>query len=163
MERFAATAAAIAERSGKLEKIALLADYLRELDDADLVAAARFFTGNPFAARDNRTLAVGGSAVVNAARRVWAFDNAALSASYRATGDLGAALAALVRPAREDMLFHDRLTPSLLDQLFGEIADASGKRSGKRREAVLERILRACDDAVVATYVVKIVTGELRL
>ena len=52
MRRFAYVANAVAARSGKLEKIALIAEYFRELDDGDLHAAARFFTGNPFAARD---------------------------------------------------------------------------------------------------------------
>ncbi len=163
MERFALTAQRIASTPGKLEKVATLASYLRSLDDADLIAAARFFTGNPFASRDRRTLSVGGRAIVAAAQRVWDFDDAALSASYRASGDLGAALGALVRPPVDAMLFHDRLTPATLDVLFGEIAEASGKRANRRREAVLERILRACDDSLVATYVVKIITGDLRV
>ena len=46
----------IASRPGKLEKVAVLAEYFRSLGDADLLAAARFFTGTPFAARDRRTL-----------------------------------------------------------------------------------------------------------
>lgn len=163
MERFALTAQRIASTPGKLEKVAALASYFRSLDDADLLAAARFFTGNPFASRDRRTLSVGGRAIVAAAQRVWDFDDAALSANYRATGDLGAALGALARPPVDAMLFRDRLTPATLDVLFGEIAEASGKRANRRREAVLERILRACDDSLVATYVVKIITGDLRV
>jgi len=38
---FGETCAAIAARAGKLEKIALLAEYFRSLDDANLSAAAR--------------------------------------------------------------------------------------------------------------------------
>ena len=163
MERFALTAQRIGSTPAKLEKVAELARYLRSLDDADLVAATRFFTGTPFAARDRRKLSVGGRTIVEAARRVWSFNDAALDAAYRATGDLGAALGRLVAPPRDAMLFGDRLTPAVLDMLFGEIAEASGKRSGQRREAVLERILRACEDPLTATYVVKIVTGDLRV
>ena len=163
MERFALTAQRIAATPAKLEKIAILAEYLRSLDDADLLAAARFFTGTPFAARDRRTLSVGGRAIVEAARRVWGFDDAALAQTYRASGDLGAALGPLVRPPADAMLFSERLTPAMLDVRFGEIAEASGKRAGRRREAVLERILRACDDPLEVTYVVKIVTGDLRV
>jgi DNA ligase-1 len=61
------------------------------------------------------------------------------------------------------MLFRERLTPARLDALFGDVAAASGKRSNRRREAVLEQILRACDDPLTATYVVKIITGDLRV
>src|SRR6185312_3452757 len=123
----------------------------------------RFFTGSAFAARDHRTLSAGGRTIVVAARRVWNFDDAQLGAAYRDTGDLGAALGRLVRPPRDATLFTDRLTPASLDAFFAEIAQASGKNAGKRREAILERIFRACDDPLVAKYVVKIVTGELRI
>ncbi len=164
MRRFAYVANAVAARSGKLEKIALIAEYLRELDDGDLHAAARFFTGNPFAARDQRSLNVGGRAIVSVAKRVWGFDDAALSARYRETGDLGSALGPLVRAPADLMLFGaDTLTPSLLDALFVQIADESGKNAGKKREAILERILRACIDPLEATYVIKIITGDLRI
>ena len=163
MQRFAAAAQRIAAVPAKLEKIAILAEYLATLGDADLLAAARFFTGTPFAARDRRTLSIGGRTIVEVARRVWEFDDAALGRGYRETGDLGSALGPLLRAPRDAQLFRDRLTPSALDVLFGEIAEASGKRAGKRREAVLERILRACDDPLEATYVVKIVTGDLRV
>ncbi len=163
MERFAATAEQVASNPGKLEKIAILARYFRELDDANLLAAARFFSGDPFAGRNHRTLSVGGRTIVEVARRVWGFGDAALGRNYRATGDLGAALGALVEAPRDAMLFRDRLTPATLDDLFGEIAQASGKRASRRREAVLERILRACEEPLVATYVVKIVTGDLRV
>src|SRR5579871_6402840 len=163
MERFASTAERIAREPAKLAKIALLADYFRELADDDLAAAARFLAGRPFAARDPRTLALGGRTIVEAARRVYGFDDAALLQNYRATGDLGAAIGALGRPPPDEMLFRDRLTPAALEAFFGEIAAAAGKNANKRRAAILERILRACEDTRAATYVVKIVTGDLRV
>ncbi|HET9393233.1 MAG TPA: hypothetical protein VFO29_06930 [Candidatus Rubrimentiphilum sp.] len=83
MVRFGQTCAAIAARAGKLEKIALLAEYLRSLSDADLSAAARFFTGNPFAARDQRSLGIGYRTIVAAARNAWGFDDAQLGSMYR--------------------------------------------------------------------------------
>ncbi|HEX4012711.1 MAG TPA: ATP-dependent DNA ligase [Candidatus Cybelea sp.] len=163
MERFALTAQRIGATSSKLEKVSALAQYLTTLDDDDLVAATRFFSGTPLGARDRRMLSAGSRTIVEAARRIWRFDDAALRAAYRETGDLGDALGKLVRDPGDAMLFGDRLTPALLDTLFAEMADASGKRSGRRRAAVLERILRACDDPPIATYVVKIITGDLRV
>jgi DNA ligase 1 len=163
MERFARVAQAIASHPAKLEKVALLAEYLRILDGADLAAAARFLAGNPFAARDHRTLSLGGRTIVEVAKRLWQFDDAALGRAYHRTGDLGAALGELVRPPTDALLFRERLTPASLEVAFGEIAQASGKRATARRAAVLERILRACEDPLAATYVVKIVTGDLRV
>jgi DNA ligase 1 len=163
MERFARTAEAVGSVSGKLEKVATLAAYFRTLDDANLAAAARFFTGKPFAARDQHALSLGGRAVVNVAELLWGFDDAALGAAYRATGDLGYALATLLRPPKATTLFPETLTPASLSQHFHDIARVSGKNAGKRREAILERILRACDDPLTVAFVAKIVTGDLRI
>ncbi len=161
MDRFADAAQTIASLSGKLDKTAVLAEYLRSLEDSDLLAAARFFSGTPLA-RDARKLSVGGRTLVAVAKRVWRFDDAQLGEAYRVTGDLGAALGVLARPPVDAGLFTERLTPATLAELFAAMAQAVGKNAGKRREAILERILRACDDPLVATYVVKIVTGDLR-
>ncbi|MEO6912584.1 MAG: hypothetical protein ABI182_01010, partial [Candidatus Baltobacteraceae bacterium] len=58
----------IAATSSKLEKVERLAQYLGALGDADLEAASRFLTGRPFAQREQKSLSLGGSAIVAAAR-----------------------------------------------------------------------------------------------
>jgi DNA ligase-1 len=164
MRQFAYVANAAGARSGKLEKVAVIAAYLSALSDADLAPAARYFTGNPFAARDGRSLNIGGRTLAAAAQRVWGFDDTALSARYRETGDLGAALGALVKPPSAMQLFApEPLTPAGLATLFEQIADANGKSAAKRREAILEQILSACSDPIEASFVVKIITGDLRI
>jgi hypothetical protein len=67
MIAFGRACAAIAATASKLEKVALVAEYLCALDDADLAPAARFFTGNPFAHSDQRSLGLGGRMLVAAA------------------------------------------------------------------------------------------------
>ena len=163
MIRFGQTCAAIAAKAGKLEKIAILAAYLRELSDGDLPAAARFFTGNPFPARDERSLGIGWRTIVAAAREAWGVGEGQLAGAYREHGDLGAALGPFVRPPMHLALFEETLTPAMLYERFEEIASASGKAAGKKREAICRRILSACTDAVEATYVIKIMTGDLRI
>ena len=163
MIAFARTCAAIAATASKLEKIALVAEYLRERDDADLAPAARFFTGNPFPQAQERSLAVGGRTLVEAAASVWGVDDAALGVAYRATGDLGAALGPFVRPSHDLGLFRETLTPARLYALLDEIAAAAGKNAQKRRRILCERIFSACSDPLEATYVIKIMTGELRI
>jgi DNA ligase-1 len=160
---FGRACAAIAARAGKLEKIAILAEYLRTLSDTDLAPAARFFTGNPFPARDERSLGIGWRTIVEAARTAWGVAEGELAAAYREHGDLGAALGPFVRPPMNLALFSKTLTPSLLYSLFEEIAAASGKAAGKKREGLCTRILSACTHAVEATYVIKIMTGDLRI
>jgi DNA ligase-1 len=163
MIAFARTCAAIAATASKLEKVALVAEYLRGLDDLDLAPAARFFTGNPFAHSDQRSLGLGGRTLVAAARVAWGVEGAALRDAYRATGDLGAALGPFVRPALDLGLFRETLTPASLFALLAEIAGASGKSAQRRRQVLCERVLGACTGPLEATYVIKIVAGELRI
>jgi DNA ligase-1 len=160
---FARTCFAIAATASKIEKIALVAEYLRGLDDADLAPAARFFTGNPFAHSDERSLGLGGRTLVAAAHVAWGVESDALRGAYRATGDLGAALGPFVRPTADLGLFRETLTPAVLYAYLVEMAAASGKSAQKRRQVLCERVLGACTDPLEATYVIKIVTGELRI
>ncbi|MBC5826902.1 MAG: hypothetical protein GIW99_04340 [Candidatus Eremiobacteraeota bacterium] len=53
--------------------------------------------------------------------------------------------------------------PRRLRLLFGDIASAAGKSAGSKRLALCRRILAACTRAVEAKYVIKIVTGDLRI
>ncbi len=164
MIAFARTCASVAATSSKLEKIATLAAYLRELDDENLTAAARFFTGNPFAAREQKQLSIGGRTIVEAAHRAWGVTDAQLRAGYREHGDLGDALGPLAREPFDLGLFHDdNLTPASLAAIFEEIAAAAGRSAGKRRLDLCERILGACTDPLEARYVIKIMTGDLRI
>ncbi|HZX68686.1 MAG TPA: ATP-dependent DNA ligase, partial [Candidatus Elarobacter sp.] len=121
------------------------------------------FTGNPFPQAQDRSLAVGWRTLVEAAGTTWNVDDTALAIAYRATGDLGAALGPFVRPSHDLGLFRETLTPARLYALLIEIADASGKNAQKRRRVMCERIFSACTDALEATYVIKIMTGELRI
>ncbi len=163
MIAFARTCAAIAATASKLEKIALVATYLRTLDDDDLAPAARFVTGNPFAQRDERSLALGGRTIVAAARAAWGIADDALHDAHRATGDLGAALGPFVRPPVDLGLFRETLTPAGMMALLDEIAAASGKSAQRRRQILCERMLGACTDPLEATYAIKILTGDLRI
>jgi len=163
MIAFAATCEAIAATPSKLAKIGLLGAYLRGLEDADLEAAARFFTGNAFAARDERTLSLGGRTLVTAAQRAWGIDDDALHAAYLATGDAGRALGPFVRPPADLGLFRETLAPARLRRLLEEIAAVSGPHAQRRRLVLCERILGACTEPLEATYVIKILAGELRI
>lgn len=79
MFQFAVACEAIAATSSKNAKVEALAQYLRSIDDADLEAAAYFFTGIPFARREQKTLSLGGSTIVAAAKHVWTLSDADLA------------------------------------------------------------------------------------
>src|SRR3712207_3306522 len=63
---FAMVAERLAATTKKLEKAALLKEYLAGLTDADLMLCTRFLAGRPFALSDERVLNVGWAVVRDA-------------------------------------------------------------------------------------------------
>jgi len=61
MRTFAETADRIAATTKKLEKTALLADYLKSIPVEDAAVSAVFFSGRPFPVWEETTLQVGGT------------------------------------------------------------------------------------------------------
>ncbi len=163
MISFGSVCESISATPSKLEKVERLAQYLGTLDDADLQPATLFLTGNAFAQREQKSLSLGGSTIIAAAKHVWGFGETELAVAYRAQGDLGAALAKFVCPPNDLGLFAQTLSPASLKALFEEIATANGKAAGKRRLSLCERILASCTEWIEAKYIVKIMTGDLRI
>jgi len=88
-QRWCETAAAIGATTKRLEKGALLAAYLRSVDDPTLPVAARFFAGLVFPRHDMRTTGVGGAMIVGALRDLTGVSEEEAHERYVALGDLG--------------------------------------------------------------------------
>ncbi|HSS97200.1 MAG TPA: ATP-dependent DNA ligase [Terriglobales bacterium] len=153
MQLFAQTCERIAATTKKLEKTAIVADYLksRTLDEAAI--SAIFLSGRPFAVWEETTLQVGGSLLWRTVAELAGKDEKDLTASYRKLGDLGA-VAGDVLPEREPKL-------SIVDveKAFREIA----KSRGPSIKGKLTHDLLADATPLEAKYIVKIMTGDLRI
>jgi DNA ligase-1 len=154
MRSFAETAEAIAGTSSKLKKIGFLAEYFQAIPDDDLRAAATFLTGRPFALHDARTLNVGWSALGKAIQQISGVSDAVMHDVYLERGDLGEVAERLlpINPA-------SHLTPAQwlihLEQLVG--------LSNAARKVKLVTDLLAALTPVEAKYVIKMITGDLRI
>ena len=89
LERFAETAEAVSATTKKLEKAALLGEYLQQLSDDDLARAARYFAGQQFALSDARTTNVGGSILSEALCAATGSSSESLGPRYARWGDGG--------------------------------------------------------------------------
>src|SRR5438094_9684829 len=86
---FANVGEAIAATPAKLEKIRLLANYLRGLTSEQLRIATLYFTGRVFAQSDLRTLQVGWAIVFRALQAATSIGEAELHRIANAHGDTG--------------------------------------------------------------------------
>ena len=86
---FAEVGESIAATAGKLEKIRLLADYLRTLNAEQLPMAATYFTGRVFAQSDLRTLQIGWSIIYRAISEAAKLSEAEFRRIAHSHGDAG--------------------------------------------------------------------------
>ncbi|HVF27392.1 MAG TPA: ATP-dependent DNA ligase [Pyrinomonadaceae bacterium] len=158
LERFAQTAERVAATTKKLEKAALLGEFLRGLDDADLALAARYFAGHTFAMSDARTTNVGTGVLRDAISEVTGFAVEDLRPRYVRLGDAGeVAYEALVESGRSSA------APALTLRATGQLVETlSATRGTKNKKALLVEALRQLT-ALEAKYLVKILVGDLRI
>ena len=152
------TADAVRATTKKLEKLAALGAYFPRLDDADLAIAARLFAGVPFPRTDERVLAVGWRALLDAVVALTGATGDDVSAAYQTHADLGDATAELTeRSGRQaeppPLLLHD------VHDAFERIAATRGVAPKGRLLAAL--LARASAGEV--RYLIKVMSGEPRI
>jgi len=154
MIRFAQTAEAIAATTKKLEKIGIVADYLRSLPTETAATAALFLSGRPFAAYKETTLQVGGLLLWRTISELSGKSEQDLTASYRRYGDAGAVAADVLPPKPQPVLSLQEVQMS-----FNQMAAARGPAA----KALLLRELLQKAAPLEAKYIVKIISGDLRI
>src|SRR5689334_25348602 len=157
LQAFAECAEAVAATTKKLEKAALLGEYLKTLSDADLVRAARYFAGQQFAQNDARTTNVGGSIISAALSEATGFSPEDLYPRYVRLGDPGDLAAEIIKEAKRTF------EPSVkLAETESLIARLSETRGIKNKTALLAAVLHNASP-LEAKYLVKLLSGDLRI
>ncbi len=154
MQQFASACEAIAATTKKLAKTAIVADYLKSRSLEEAAVSAVFLSGRAFPAWEETTLQIGGRSLWQIVAELSAKSEADLTAAYRRSGDLGA-VAGEVFPVRRG-----QGTEILaVEQSFRQIAAARGPAT--KIELVRDLLSRATP--LEAKYIVKIMTGDLRI
>jgi DNA ligase-1 len=141
------------------EKTSLLARYLATLPSGELRAAATFLSGRPFPEADPRVVGLGWATIAAVVSKLAAAPAGALGAAYDNSSDLGVAVAEVLALRAEAP--EPGRSPNLQEVAddFTAIGAASGPAA---KAATFASLLERCD-ALTAKYVVKILTGELRI
>jgi DNA ligase-1 len=139
----------------KLEKTAIVAEYLKSRSLEEAGVSAVFLSGRPFPVWEETTLQVGGSLLWRIVAELSGRSETALTATYRQRGDLGT-VAGEVLPRRQG---DDDLSVLQVDNTFRQIAAARGPTA----KAALVRELLVKATPLEAKYIVKIMTGDLRI
>ncbi len=166
--RFAAVAEQVKATPRKLEKITLLQTHLAELAADDAALAALFFTARTFPQADGRVLAMGWAVIKRAVLEVAGMSEADYHAAYHRFADTGDAAEALLanRPsaasnksAGNEARARAGVTLQGMAAFFSEVSAARGPAA---KLDLLQAQFRRLSPTE-AKYLVKIVTGDLRI
>src|SRR6476646_6114996 len=157
LERFAEVAEQVASTTKKLEKAAFVGNYLKELSDADLARAARYFSGHQFAQSDARTTNVGGSIISAALSEATGFSPEDLYPRHVRLGDPGELAEEIVKEARQSS--QPTVTLAETESLISRLSETRGI---KNKTALLTAILFRATP-LEAKYLVKLLAGDLRI
>jgi DNA ligase-1 len=155
MRHLASACEAIAGTTKKLQKIAIVADYLKSRTPQEAEISAVFLSGRPFPVWEETTLQVGGSLLWRLVGELAEIKgDATLTAAYRRLGDLGA-VAGEVLPEKDGQGL------SVLD-VNAAFRQIGGTRGASAKSALLRDLLTRATP-LEAKYIVKIMTGDLRI
>jgi DNA ligase-1 len=154
MHEFAKTCEAIAATTKKLVKTNIVAEYLKARTEDEAAVSAVFLSGRPFPVWEETTLQIGGRWLWRIVAELAGKDEGGLTATYRKHGDLGS-VAGEVLPAKVGQ----GLGLLEVEQTFRQI---SGVR-GPAEKAAIARDLLARATPLEAKYIIKIMTGDLRI
>jgi DNA ligase-1 len=154
MLRLATACEAIAGTPKKLLKVAIVADYLKLCTTDEAAVSGIFLSGRAFPAWEETTLQIGGRSLWQIVAELSGNDVSKLTDAYRRHGDLGAAARELL-PERTSQ----GLTVLDVNHTFREIAAARGPTA----KAALVRDLISRATPLEAKYIIKIITGDLRI
>ena len=154
MLRLAKACEEIAGTTKKLMKTGIVADYLKSRTVDEAAVSAVFLSGRAFPVWEETTLQVGGRSLWQIVAELSGSDEAEMNAAYRRHGDLGA-VAGDVLPERagQDVGLLE------VEAAFRQIAAARGPAA----KAAIVRDLISRPTPLEAKYIVKIITGDLRI
>ena len=170
---FAETCEAIAATTKKLEKIRIVAEYLKSRPVKEASVSAVFLSGKPFPAFEEVTLQVGGRLLWQIVGELSGKSDVAMTEAYRKYGDLGAAArevlgdghneSSLARLGQTRGSAPTQASPDLsvleVEAHFRKIAAARGPSA----KGDLVRDLLQQVSPLEAKYLIKIMTGDLRI
>ena len=160
LSTFVQTSDALAATTKKLIKQQLLADYLRPLDDADLLLAIRYSAGRAFAATDERVLGVSGAIVFDAVLPLLPIAPNDFGPLIVKHGEMGEAIAAAwPESPTERASTTDPLTLADIAVFFEDLASIGNIEN---KTQLVRELFTRCHGPREAAYIAKIILSDLR-
>jgi len=147
--------------TSKLEKVDIVASFLRKLDDEDIPIACYMLTGKAFPEWTGKELNVGWSTLWDCIRKVSGVSEKELFEAFDKFGDLGLAGEKVLAKKPRMHLYREPLTMREVHRSFDLISKVRGEGSIKKKSALLIGLLNRASPKE-AKLIIKTITGETR-
>ncbi|GIU70540.1 MAG: DNA ligase [Candidatus Nitrosocaldaceae archaeon] len=161
-EEFAYTCHLISTTSSKNEKVKILADYIKGLDDQALKIASIFLSGRIFPKGSELDLNLGYKNIWDVIISISNISKDVLEKEYLKYGDLGKVAELAVKDLKIKPLFSIKLELEYIYNIFRKMASLKGSGSIEEKKKMLEGLL-INSSPLEARYLVKIMLNELRI
>src|SRR5919109_2851514 len=158
----------VRQNASKNAKVAAIAEYLLQLchdnndNNISLAAAVLFMSGAIFPKGSGLALNVGLNTIMRSLSEIGRLEPEEIQEIYLKHGDMGALAEYIVSKRQQSPLITQQLLlPDLHDKLR-KIVDAAGSGAAGAKRKILTGLLINCSP-LEAKYLIKIVTGELRV
>ncbi|MCP8321696.1 MAG: ATP-dependent DNA ligase [archaeon] len=159
---FADVCERIKATSKKLEKVRILSSYLQNLDKNTLPIVSRFLSGTIFPKGSDKEVYVGYSTLIDLILEISGIDQRKFEATYLKYGDLGLTAEELFNQKALLPVIKRELKLNDVYQEFEKMASIMGKKAVEGRKNILRGLLLDASP-IEAKYLIKILTGELRI
>lgn len=156
---FADVAEKVRATTKRTEKTTLLGNYFTSLCDNDLAHAARYFAGYVFPLRDQRTINIGGAALLTAIAAVSGSEKSTLQAKLVKLGDPGDVVAEVFT---NNLLVERHQSTLTLQELSSRLEQLAATTGTKRKLEQVTSLLTIATP-LEAKYIVKLLAGDLRI
>lgn len=152
----------LSHTNSRLEKTALLAEFLKKLETESVDAVVLLLQGRVFPEWDVRTVGLAGKLVLRAISRATGYGEKDVADAFNTYGDIGLVAQHLTEKKRQQTLFSAPLELRGVFRTLQHIASQTGQRSQDMKLAELSRLLTSATP-VEAKFIVRTVLEDLRV
>ncbi|HIQ49600.1 MAG TPA: ATP-dependent DNA ligase [Nanoarchaeota archaeon] len=149
-------------RTSKLEKIKIIANFIKKIDEKNLKYVIYLLQGRVFPKYDEHELGVASQLMIKAISRASGISESKINEMFKKSGDLGKVAEIVVRNRRQSTLFRIPLTVEKVFENLRKVALQEGEGSQDRKISLIAELLTNASPEE-AKYIVRTVLEELRI
>ncbi|MDR3291497.1 MAG: ATP-dependent DNA ligase [Methanobrevibacter sp.] len=153
---------ALSQTTKKLEKIAILTDFFKNIDSENIDKVVLMSLGLVYPKNSEEEQGIGDKILMKAISQIFGVSISKVEDNVREFGDIGQVAEKLSKEKTQQTFFSKELTIKFVFNSIRKIANISGDKSQSRKIAIISELLSSASGGE-AKYISKTILEELRL